>query len=94
MYSDQGIPHVYLPDHSVNAVFLSSGTPGDWALGDFIGPVATETRVWLDHLATGKTCHLATPQVARANLEATLAIEQAARSGQPVKLPLAANPDA
>ena len=89
MYSDQGIPHVYLPDHSVNAVFLSSGTPGDWALGDFIGPVATETRVWLDHLATGKACHLATAELARANLEATLAIEQAARSGQAVKLPLA-----
>ena len=89
MYSDKGIPHVYLPDHSVNAVFLSSGTPGDWALGDFIGPVATETRVWLDHLATGKPCHLATPEIARANLEATLAIEQAARTGQTVKLPLA-----
>ncbi|MCC7082117.1 MAG: Gfo/Idh/MocA family oxidoreductase [Burkholderiales bacterium] len=89
MYSDHGVPHVYLPDHSVNAVFLSSGTPGDWALGDFIGPVATETRAWLDHLATGKACHLATPQTARANLEATLAIEQAARTGQTVALPLA-----
>ena len=87
MYSDQGVPHVYLPDHSVNAVFLSSGTPGDWALGDFIGPVAAETRSWLDHLATGKACHLATPQTARANLAATLAIEQAARTGQAVDLP-------
>ena len=89
MYSNPGVPHVYLPDHAVNAVFLSSGTPGDWALGDFIGPVATETRVWLDHLATGKSCHLATPAIARANLEATLAIEQAARSGHAVELPLA-----
>jgi predicted dehydrogenase len=91
MYSDQGVPHVYLPDHAVNAVFLSSGTPGDWALGDFIGPVATETRVWLDHLATGKGCHLATAQTARANLEATLAIERAATSGRTVELPLADN---
>ncbi|RPI41834.1 MAG: gfo/Idh/MocA family oxidoreductase, partial [Betaproteobacteria bacterium] len=88
MYSNEGVPHVYLPDHAVNAVFLSSGTPGDWALGDFIGPVATETRVWLDHLATGRACHLATPDIARANLEATLAIEQAARTGQAVDLPL------
>jgi predicted dehydrogenase len=88
MYSDQGVPHVYLPDHAVNAVFLSSGTPGDWALGDFIGPVATETRLWLDHLATGKTCHLATPQIARANLEATLAIERAAKYRRTVRLPL------
>jgi len=89
MYSDVGVPHVYLPDHNVNAVFLSSGTPGDWALGDFIGPVAAETRVWLDHLATGKGCNLASADQARANLEATLAIEQAARTGKTVKLPLA-----
>lgn len=88
MYSERGIPHVYLPDHAVNAVFLSSGTPGDWALGDFIGPVAAETRAWLDHLATGKGCNLATPQIARANLEATLAIERAARTGRTVRLPL------
>ncbi len=88
MYSDVGVPHVYLPDHNVNAVFLSSGTPGDWALGDFIGPVATETRVWLDHLSTGKACNLATAAEARANLEATLAIEQAARTGSTVRLPL------
>jgi predicted dehydrogenase len=88
MYSDHGIPHVYLPDHYVNAVFLSSGTPGDWALGDFIGPVATEARAWYDHLSTGKACNLATPQIARATLEATLAIERAARTGGTVKLPL------
>ena len=37
MYSEKGVPHVYLPDHSVNMVFLQSGTPGDWALGEFWG---------------------------------------------------------
>lgn len=88
MYSEPGVPHVYLPDHSVNAVFLSSGTPGDWALGEFIGPVATETRAWLDHLSTGKSCNLATPPEARATLEATLAIERAASTGQTISLPL------
>lgn len=88
MYSDHGVPHVYLPDHNVNAVFLSSGTPGDWALGEFIGPLAAETRAWLDHLATGKACQLATPQEARATLEATLAIERAAATGLTIRLPL------
>src|SRR5205814_517908 len=29
MYSETGVPHVYLPDHNVNMVFLQSGTPGD-----------------------------------------------------------------
>jgi predicted dehydrogenase len=88
MYSEKGVPHVYLPDHNVNMVFLGSGTPGDWALGDLWGPIASETRAWLDHLATGKRCVLATPQDARVNLETTLAIELAAESGKQVKLPL------
>jgi predicted dehydrogenase len=88
MYSEKGVPHVYLPDHSVNMVFLGSGTPGNWALGDLWGPLASETRAWLDHLATGKRCVLATPQDARINLETTLAIELAAESGKQVKLPL------
>lgn len=88
MYSNKGIPHVYLPDHDVNAVFLSSGTPGDWALGEFIGPLPAETRAWLDHLAVGKTCNLAQPHTARHTLEVTLAIQRAAETGQTVSLPL------
>jgi predicted dehydrogenase len=89
MYSEKGVPHVYLPDQPVNLVFLQSGTPGDWALGDFWGPVANETRAWLDHLAVGKPCALATAREARATLEVTLAIEHSAASGKPVSLPLA-----
>lgn len=85
MYSDAGVPHVYLPDHSVNAVFLSSGTPGDWALGEFIGPLAAETRAWLDHLSTGRPCNLTSPTTARANLMITQAIEEAAASGRTVR---------
>lgn len=88
MYSDKGIPHVYLPDHDVNAVFLSSGTPGDWALGEFIGPLPAETRAWLDHLSVGTSCNLAKPKTARHTLEVTLAIQRAAGSGETVSLPL------
>ena len=88
MYSEKGVPHVYLPDHNVNMVFLQSGTPGDWALGEFWGPIANETRAWLDHLALGKPCQLATPHEARATLEATLAIEYSMATGGAVTLPL------
>ncbi len=88
MYSQKGLPHVYLPDHVVNMVFLQSGTPGDWALGEFWGPIANETRAWLDYLAMGKPCVLASPHEARATLEATLAIEQSMASASPVRLPL------
>jgi len=89
MYTEKGVPHVYLPDHSVNMVFLQSGTPGDWALGEFWGPIANETRAWLDHLALGKPCSLATAPEARRTLEITLAIERSAASRKPVALPLA-----
>ena len=89
MYTNKGVPHVYLPDHHVNMVFLQSGTPGDWALGEFWGPIANETRAWLDHLAMGKPCALATPHQARLTLEATLAIEYSIATGRPVTLPLA-----
>jgi len=89
MYTEKGIPHVYLPDHFVNMVFLQSGTPGDWALGEFWGPIANETRAWLDHLSMGKPCSLATPREARLNLEVTLAIEHSMATGRAVTLPLA-----
>jgi predicted dehydrogenase len=86
MYSERGASHVYVPDHTANMVFLGSGTPGDWALGEFWGPVATETRSWLDHLSTGRTCHLATAADARKVLEITIAIEQSLRTRKAVEL--------
>ncbi len=89
MYTNKGVPHVYLPNHNVNMVFLSSGTPGDWALGEFHGPVATETRAWLDYLSTGRPCLLATPDDARRAIEVSLAIERSLNTGTTVRLPLA-----
>jgi predicted dehydrogenase len=89
MYTEKGVPHVYLPGHEVNMVFLQSGTPGDWALGEFYGPLANETRAWLDYLCMGRPCVLASPREARATLEATLAIEHSVETGRPVTLPLA-----
>ena len=79
MQTEVGFPHVYLSDHKIETVFLESSTPGDWALGDFLGPIADETRAWLDYLATGKPCNLAKPQDARRTLAVTLAIEESAR---------------
>ena len=86
MYTERGLPHVYLPDSEVNMVFLGSSTPGDWALGDFRGPLADETRAWLDHLSTGRPCALATPEVAKRTLEVTIAIQDSAATGKPVRL--------
>ena len=88
LYSDRGIPHAYVPDHHVNMAFLGSNTAGDWAVGDFWGPLGNETRSWLDHLVTGNPTVHTTPEQARINLETTIAIERAVATGKPVRLPL------
>ena len=66
----------------------AASTAGDWAVGDFWGPLGNETRAWLDHLATGAPTIHCTPEQARINLETTIAIERAAASGKTVRLPL------
>jgi predicted dehydrogenase len=86
LYSDRGVGHVYIPGHEVNMAFMGSGTPGDWALDQFWGPVATETRNWLDHLTAGQQCLLATPADARRTLEIALAMERSLESGAAVRL--------
>jgi predicted dehydrogenase len=88
LFSEKGVPHAYVPDHAVNMAFLGSNTAGDWAVGDFWGPLGNETRAWLDHLATGAPTVHTTPAQARINLETTIAVERAVASGQAVRLPL------
>ena len=88
IYSEKGIPHAYMPNHEVNMAFLGSNTGGDWAVGNFWGPLANETRAWLDYLATGAPTIHTTPQQARITLETTIAIVRAVETGQSIKLPL------
>jgi len=88
LYSEAGFPDLMVAGRSVNMAFLGASPPGDWALGSFWGPLATETRAWIDHVLTGGPCVLATPAEARLNLETTIAIDRAARTGETVRLPL------
>ena len=88
LYSEAGLPDLMVAGRSVNMAFLGASPPGDWALGSFWGPLATETRAWIDHILTGGPCVLATPAEARLNLETTIAIDRAARTGETVRLPL------
>jgi hypothetical protein len=88
IFSEKGIPHAYVPDHAVEMAFLGSNTAGDWAMGDFWGPLANEMRAWLDHLVTGAPTVQCTAEQARINLETTIAIERAAATGISVRLPL------
>ena len=88
LYTEKGYPHPYVPDHNLPMVFLGSTSSGDWALDTMYGPIGDETRSWLDHLSTGRPCHLATAEEARQTLEVTIAMVESARTGDAVKLPL------
>ena len=88
LYSEKGYPHAYVPDHNLKMVFLGSTSSGDWSLDHMYGPIAEETRSWLDHLTTGRPCLLATAEDARQTLEVTLAMELSARTGAAIRLPL------
>ncbi len=86
LFSEKGIPHPYVPGHSVEMAFLGSNSAGDWAAGDFWGPLGNETRAWLDFLSTGRPSIHCTAEQAMLNLKTTYAIERAAASGQAVRL--------
>lgn len=89
LYTERGIPHSYVPGHHLNLALLNSSSSGDWVQGEFLGPLADETRAWLDHLSTGRACMLPTAGEARVTLEITLAMEEAIKSKQAIALPLA-----
>ena len=86
LFTDVGVPHAYVPDHTVNALFMQSNSSGDWAMGEYWGPIANETRSWLDHLATGTPISHTTAREGRLTLEVTLAIEESAHTKLPVMI--------
>ena len=59
---------------------------GDWAMGDYWGPIANETRSWFDHLLTGAPCCHTTVHEARQTLALTDAIEESAKTGTTITL--------
>jgi predicted dehydrogenase len=89
MYSEQGVMHGYVPNHAVKAAYLGSSSYGDWAQGAFWGPLADETRAFVELVRNGTPAPIPTAAEALRTLEVTLAIEAAAKSGQAIKLPLA-----
>jgi len=86
LITNKAIPHAYIPGLEFQTAFLSSSFPGSWHLGDYWGPVADESRVWLDHLSRGRSCPMTTAREALQTLEITLAIEESARTNEAVRL--------
>ena len=86
-------PHPYVPNATLPVAFLGSQMPGDWALGDFYGPMRDETRLFLDHVAGGGPIPLPDGPHGRDVLELTLAMEESALAGGTViDLPLRSAP--
>ena len=91
--SQDPAPHPYVPNATLPVTFLGSQMPGDWALGDFYGPMRDETRLFLDQVATGAPIPLADGPHGRDVLELTVAMEESAVTGGTViDLPLHATP--
>ncbi len=86
LYTEKGAPHAYVPDHNISLMFMQTTSAADFAVGDFWGAVASETRSWLDHLMTGRPVPHTTLEEARTTLAVTLAIEESARTGKTIKL--------
>jgi hypothetical protein len=67
-------------------MFMQTTSAADFAVGDYWGALANESRSWFDHLITGQEIPHATPAEARLTLQVTLAIEESAQTGQPITL--------
>jgi myo-inositol 2-dehydrogenase / D-chiro-inositol 1-dehydrogenase len=67
--------------------FIGSYPPGDHADGGIWGPAREETMSWYNRLLTGARTHHATAADGHRNLLLTMAMDQSARTGEPVKLP-------
>jgi predicted dehydrogenase len=89
MVTNEAIPSPYAPDSSVEVAFLGSAMPGDWAMGDFYGPMRDETRLFLERVTTGREIPLCGGESGRAVLELAMAMEKSAKEGGSlVELPL------
>jgi myo-inositol 2-dehydrogenase / D-chiro-inositol 1-dehydrogenase len=80
------IPCPYTPQHEVGVAFLGSAMPGDFALGEFFGPMKEETDAFVRHVLGLGGVGLATGAHARQVLALTMAADRSASTGKPVPL--------
>ena len=80
------IPCPYTPEHEVDVAFLGSAMPGDFALGEFFGPMKEESDAFIRRVLGIGGVGLATGAHARRVLELTMASDRSVKEGGPVKL--------
>ena len=54
LVSHKKVPSPYTPSASVNAALLGSNMPGDWAQGEYVGPIRDETQAFINSVGTGR----------------------------------------
>ena len=86
MAPENPIPCPYTPEHEVNVAFLGSAMPGDFALGEFFGPMKEETDAFIKQILQQGGVGLATADHARNVLALTMAADNSCKNGTPVKL--------
>lgn len=78
------IPCPYTPEHEVNVAFLGSAMPGDFALGEFFGPMKEETDAFIRQILQQGGVGLANGHHAREVLALTLAADRSCIEKKPI----------
>ena len=80
------IPCPYTPEHDVKVAFLGSAMPGDFALGEFFGPMKEETDSFIRHILQMGGVGLATAEHARRVLALTMAADKSCIEKRPIRI--------
>ncbi|MPZ74392.1 MAG: hypothetical protein GEU74_14405 [Nitriliruptorales bacterium] len=54
LVSHKPVPSPYTPTSQVNAAMLGTNMPGDWAQGEYVGPMRDETQAFINSVGTGR----------------------------------------
>ena len=84
--SAEPIPCPYTPEHEVKVAFLGSAMPGDFALGEFFGPMKEETDSFIRHTLQMGGVGLATAEHARDVLALTMAADRSCKENKPIRI--------
>ena len=80
------IPCPYTPEHEVKVAFLGSAMPGDFALGEFFGPMKEETDSFIRYILQMGGVGLATAEHARNVLALTMAADTSSKQKKPINM--------
>ena len=84
--SAEPIPCPYTPEHEVKVAFLGSAMPGDFALGEFFGPMKEETDSFIRYTLQMGGVGLATAEHARDVLALTMAADRSCKEKKPIRI--------